>query len=187
MVRRGYYYFFCNIYKKSPNKELKKLIGLCVENLLNNLIESEGKGSYWESSVEKKLILGFSHGTSGILYALAIYEELFSVTKIKETIGAVTLFENQHRKNGVWFDTRGEKWIEQNTFYCNGLVGMLTHRYLMEGESPEELLYFARLKEELNKERVDSCLCHDFLGNMWLYRHFFIHHNIKSYAFLLDD
>ncbi|EOS7776837.1 hypothetical protein FDO53_RS04030, partial [Enterococcus hirae] len=99
----------------------------------------------WESSVEKKLILGFSHGTSGILYALAIYEELFSVTKIKETIGAVTLFENQHRKNGVWFDTRGEKWIEQNTFYCNGLVGMLTHRYLMEGESPEELLYFARL------------------------------------------
>ncbi|EMF0201790.1 type 2 lantipeptide synthetase LanM [Enterococcus hirae] len=183
----GLLLLFCNIYKKSPNKELKKLIGLCVENLLNNLIESEGKGSYWESSVEKKLILGFSHGTSGILYALAIYEELFSVTKIKETIGAVTLFENQHRKNGVWFDTRGEKWIEQNTFYCNGLVGMLTHRYLMEGESPEELLYFARLKEELNKERVDSCLCHGFLGNMWLYRHFFIHHNIKSYAFLLDD
>jgi type 2 lantibiotic biosynthesis protein LanM len=125
----------CNLYKVTKNKDVLEKAKLCAEHLLNNRSLSDTNHLVW-NTIDTH-ILGFSHGASGISYALF---ELYKYTQDKKHFDAAKIgidFENANycEKAKNWPDLRIfpelQKERKKKVFacqWCHGASGVALGR-----------------------------------------------------------
>lgn len=181
----GLLMLFCELYKKNPTEQNKNHIKQCVNHILDS-VKRDSRGCYWESHTERKPILGFAHGTSGILYSLLKAKKTIDGLFVDDVLEEVIRFEDHYKQGNEWLDIRSENHRVQNEFYCNGLSGMMISRAAYGDEHNVNLLADSLLKKEQTAIHQDSCLCHGLFGNMWLYRSIADRLNSSKYQKLVD-
>lgn len=153
--------------------EAQGLAQRCVEVLLAGVIPA-GEGIAWPGAGERPL-LGFSHGVSGIAWALWSYAMRTGDAAASETALRALAYErgeyDHHRGN--WLDYRYEKPGDQRT-WCHGAPGVGLARAAMLAIGPEseevvqDLRHALAATERYGRYRSHS-LCHGELGNLELF------------------
>lgn len=152
----------------------------CAEDILERAQSRDG-GLCWPSATVAgaPALLGFSHGASGIAWALLEASRIVQDSRYKRAATQAFNYERQH------YDARMRNWPDlRNThptqrsfaiFWCHGAPGMALARLrAMELGAPEELqreahaalattAAFVRLS--LGADRSDYSLCHGLCGN----------------------
>lgn len=183
----GVLLYFCNIYKKEKNNEYKKIIDKCTNHLLKTL-QSDDRGKYWLSSIKNKEVLGFSHGTTGILYSLSKANNITPIKGWLNLVKDVQKFENYYKDKNSWLDIRESPNNMQNEFYCNGLSGMVIGRSSTENiDKYGNLALSQNLDLTQTEINYDPCLCHGLLGNYWLYKQISDTTNLTEYNTIVTE
>ena len=166
-------------YKAFDDIECLDLATLCGDHLLDTA-QTETVGCSWLINGQEKALSGFSHGASGISYALTA---LYKITGNKSYFIAAKqgiAFENSlfSKKYGNWKDNRG--FVGDSTAYstsawCHGGAGILFSRLAMLPLLPkgsEEYIQFSAdikisiqgvVKQGFN---LNHSLCHGTVGNL---------------------
>ena len=112
---------------------------------------------------------GYSHGYTGVAYALAV---VYSRTKDHTLLDRIRLLirkENELLAGGNWTDEHKIGEVHQVS-WCHGSAGIALGRILIGnliGGSQDDLIYTAALKETKSDFWIEShCLCHGTLGNL---------------------
>lgn len=164
-----------NIYELSKDKELEELsIGIGQDIIKNIQIEKDA--AYWKKGGDNELMIaGFSHGLSGVTYALS---RLYKLAGYKEDISIIDNLihiENNYYNDDIenWIDLRREdnsSLDETPIHWCHGAAGIGLSRLkckdiINTSNDIEKALKIVRKKGLY----CDSdCLCHGNLGNMEL-------------------
>lgn len=163
-----------NMYKVFPEK---KYLEMAI-SIGDSLIEKQEKNGGWKGKTSANELAGFSHGASGISYALY---RLWHLTKEKKYCVSAKrgfLFENSlyDAQEGNWKDKRCFKDIQFGdnkkfmTSWCHGAAGILLSRVKCYDEMYlEEFLtkdIENAIKAIIRHGMFDNnCLCHGNLGN----------------------
>ena len=144
-----------------------------------NLIENQYQGGW--SSRDGEILSGFSHGISGIIFALSILNKENETTLYYQAIHNGLLFEDKMyvKKYKNWWDNRKEALKQEDdnskfmAAWCHGAPGILLARskmyHLRDSDQMEHLIIqdINRALEatELYGFSDNDCLCHGNLGN----------------------
>ncbi|CAD5903049.1 DUF4135 domain-containing protein [Carnobacterium maltaromaticum] len=104
------------------------------KNVVNKIIKSseigEDKTVTWGNGYT-----GFSHGNSGIIYALALFNENSPSDTIEATILKGLEYEKKCRNSTGWIDYRNKNIEEDFNSWCHGSLGIKLSRESMLQES----------------------------------------------------
>lgn len=164
-----------NIYKLNKDEELKNLSIEIGKDIIKN-IKIERGTAYWTKSGNYELMIaGFSHGISGVVYALS---KLYKLTAFKDDI---SIIEDLIKIENKYYDSKIENWVdlrienisnlnETPLHWCHGATGI--------GLSRLRCKEIADFSDDINKalETVvkkglyfdSDCLCHGNFGNIEL-------------------
>lgn len=165
------------IYKRESNTKILLLIEKIADILVSRSTTHKGY-KVWVSDIEQDEILnGFSHGQSGIAYALICAWGITGNVQYKTVALSSIDFEDTRIVNGNWIDfrnreTRKQKGIPDPVYWCHGAAGIGMVRYKVQ-EILQNNMYKkdCELSEQavLNFGAINSdCLCHGKLGNLEL-------------------
>ena len=156
------------------------------DELVENAVCHDNYCSWTSPNFPKQQnLLGFSHGTAGIAYALI---ELFNATgemNYKKIAGFAFNYEDYwyNKEKDNWPDFRGMKVsVNQKAktfnfpvFWCHGAPGiaisrLMAHKIFKAENYKVEALTALKITEEwtskmLDREQVNWCLCHGLSGN----------------------
>jgi type 2 lantibiotic biosynthesis protein LanM len=164
-----------NIYELSKDKELEELsIGIGQDIIKNIQIGKDA--AYWKKGGDNELMIaGFSHGLSGVTYALS---RLYKLTDYKENISIIDnliQIENNYYNDDIenWIDLRREdnsNLDETPIHWCHGAVGIglsrLRCKEIIDTSSDIDKALEVVRKKGLYRD--SDCLCHGNLGNIEL-------------------
>lgn len=146
----------------------------------NNLVKNQQEGGWYNKDAE--MLSGFSHGISGIMFALAILNKENDKWEYCRAINDGIICEDTMYVEGYnnWLDNRKEAQMqadEESKFmaaWCHGAPGILLARSKMYNLLPEELETKSLVWQDINQALVatekygfsdNDCLCHGNLGN----------------------
>ncbi len=117
------------LYAVSPDEVVLDRAITCGQHLLRARMESEAGYRTWPT-LEKKLLVGFSHGAAGIAYALL---RLYAITRDGEVLAAAQegmAYEDSMfvPEVGNWPDLRAEEQPAFMTSWCHGAPGIALGR-----------------------------------------------------------
>lgn len=168
---------FLNLYDITGAEKYLNMAKDMAGFLMNQAVPAaEGVG--WRNSGNGALLAGFSHGNSGILYALARLSSYTRDAQFLNMAWQAFLYERTLYKHemGGWLDLRSDEEIYVDDFkWCHGTGGILFSRILSEpyfhGKQKDVL------KADIRKLRADTPkislrkemgLCHGNFGNLIL-------------------
>lgn len=168
---------FLNLYDITGAEKYLNMAKDMAGFLMNQAVPAaEGVG--WKNSGNGALLAGFSHGNSGILYALARLSSYTRDAQFLNMAWRAFLYERTLYKHemGGWLDLRSDEEIYVDDFkWCHGTGGILFSRILSEpyfhGKQKDVL------KADIRKLRADTPkislrkemgLCHGNFGNLIL-------------------
>lgn len=151
------------------NNLVIETLDLVAKKILRNVKILNDNLVTWENE-----LTGFSHGNSGILYALSLYNSTKQSDIISNLINSALKFETKYKYNSGWFDLREKnKKVDMNA-WCHGAPGILYSRKSMVNfrfvnEKTKEIINDDILlgNKLLNNffEIQDFSLCHGLAGN----------------------
>jgi type 2 lantibiotic biosynthesis protein LanM len=151
------------LYKLNNNKDVLDYAIKCGDYLLSNK-HYENDGIAWRNNYSEKPLSGFSHGSTGIAYALY---KLYYYSSQEEYLHAAKLTLNYEdtlylESLGNWLDVRNNEGNCAD-FWCHGAPGILLGRALMDISDNSKIE--AALKRTLNLDfGNDHSLCHGDAG-----------------------
>lgn len=112
------------LHKVLPDPSILELATICGNHLLNNRIVSRSGFRTWET-LNKRLFTGFSHGCSGITYALSKLYQVTDNTEFREGAKEGIAYERSvfDPKIGNWPDFRGASAYQNPSFVCSWCHG----------------------------------------------------------------
>lgn len=168
------------LYKLTKDNQYYDMACNAGEVLLKGqIISGEDKGG-WKGAGTEKALSGFSHGTAGIVYALARLWEITGKQELLESIKLGLEFESRlyNEKAENWVDRRERteeelaKYSSFMTAWCHGAAGILLGRTKIYHAMPEEYKKIIRRDIDIALNTVgktgfntNDCLCHGNLGN----------------------
>ena len=164
-----------NLYNVEKSEVVKKAAEVVKNTIVNKAITKD-QHLYWEADHNRNLTLsGFSHGITGICYALSEY-----VTKVNHDTSLISVIqqallyedrfydESQH----AWKDNRENYSTHSAPLWCHGSAGILLGRGKIKDNLGNEV-EVNYLEESLqntlhsgNKHNQGYSLCHGTLGNL---------------------
>lgn len=147
----------------------------CAKHLLKSAKYFD-TGIAWIIPNEPLPLVGFAHGSAGIISALSCVlktkkSDASLFESINEALHEATLFLNQLlTKNGAWFDYRGGEATSLNRSWCNGMPGVL--RGLLEVDDwwtklirTEAVVLFEQIRNSIGSTDVHRFCCGE-MGNI---------------------
>lgn len=169
------------LYKKYKLVFLKQTADMVYKRLISQAHFKDDDLIYWKFDINKSYgLTGFSHGQTGICYALSEYyqiieNDLEKKKKILHYIERALHYEDEYydplKEN--WYDNRqGENFSFSDPFWCHGAAGILLGRVKIQ-ENLDIDLRVKYISEALtttielgNKHTKGNSLCHGSLGNL---------------------
>ena len=156
------------LYQVQPTEEILQQAIACGQHLLERRVESESGHRAWITG-KQTMLTGFSHGASGIAYALA---RLFEVTQ-KEEFLAAALESNAYEasvfipEQNNWPDFRyppTKKGYSCWNSWCHGAVGIGMARVAELNILPADTIQSdidvaIKTTKEYQTERIDQLCC----------------------------
>lgn len=163
-----------NIYKLSKDKELEELSIEIGQDIIKN-IQIEKVAAYWKKGGDNELMIaGFSHGLSGVTYALSRLYKLTGYKKDISIIDNLIQIENNYYNDDIknWIDLRREDSSLDETpiHWCHGATGIGLSRLkckdiINTSNDIDKALNIVRKK---GLYCGSDCLCHGSLENVEL-------------------
>ena len=167
----------CSVYEVLTQNDLVHLLAYRVFDLKNSS-ESFEEGIGWKSGMKSKRdwLSGFSHGLSGIAYALARYYSFVQESWLIDLIASALKLEDSSfcHRNQNWEDLRiiGDTDSQQKFMHawCHGFPGILLARSKIKawtGISPSSIVqeFTSSLITKLSAfSPMDFSLCHGQMG-----------------------
>lgn len=163
------------IYNLSKDKEIESLSIKIGKDIIDN-IKIEQESAYWVKNGQKELMIaGFSHGISGLVYALSKLYKLTSFIDKISIIEDLINIENKYYddKVGNWIDLREENTSNSNKMplhWCHGATGIglsrLRCKDMVDCSQDIDRALEIVIKKGLYFD--SDCLCHGNFGNMEL-------------------
>lgn len=139
----------------------------CGHHLLKNCVASNAGFKAWET-LEGKLLTGFSHGATGIAYALLRLYKTTQESVFLEAAQEAIAYEHSvfSTEAGNWPDFRGEK-PSFMTSWCHGAPGIALARLgslsvLDTCEIRQEIEVALKTTQQANLQGVDRLCCGNF-------------------------
>lgn len=168
----------CLLYKKYTDPLMKDAADMAYEKIKAKVKRKEDL-CYWEFDSKKEIALtGFSHGQTGIGYALSEYYSIECVeatrNEIECLIEGALRFEDQYydSERMSWADNRKESLSFSDPFWCHGASGILLGRVKIKehlGSTISIKHIDNALKNTIRngqKHNKGNSLCHGTLGNV---------------------
>ena len=146
-----------------------------VRHLLDHAVETDDGDLAWETGNDHVRLGGFSHGATGIGWALAKAGAVLNDSTIAHAARAAlrfdeSLFDMSRRR---WLDARPES-LERGRFYpahwCHGAAGIAMARVSAAVSLDDDTLYdqaaFGAQETAAGPLPADDSLCHGALGNL---------------------
>lgn len=113
------------LYTEKPKESLLTKIQLCANHLLKSR-KLNHLGQYTWEFQNDKFLLGFSHGSSGILFALSKLANIFPSKNLSNAIREILEYENSEysKRDNNWPDYRFEKVNMNAVGWCHGATGV---------------------------------------------------------------
>lgn len=166
-----------NLYDITGTEKYLEMAKQAAELLISRAVPAE-EGIGWKNSGNGALLAGFSHGNSGIMYALTRLSSYINDERYLDI--AYQAFEYEKTlyrpENGGWMDLRSDEETYVSDFkWCHGTGGILLSRILCEpyfdGNRKNTLQEdIERLRKDMTDIplRKEMGLCHGNLGNFIL-------------------
>lgn len=152
---------------KSDRKN-KLLIKVCVEDILNKRRKNKDGTCAWEYQTSKCLI-GFSHGSSGIISCLSKAIDSLQKNRLEKIINKTLCFEasNYSKRFNNWADHRFDKVLWDSVSWCHGAAGvgfsrLVLLRFLKNKRLKTELENAVRKTREVGIGYIDTVCCGNF-------------------------
>lgn len=141
------------------------------------LVKNQKEGGWYNR--DEEMLTGFSHGISGIVFALAILNSENDKQEYRSAIDCGIFCEDTMYVENYnnWLDNRKEAQKQESKFmaaWCHGAPGILLARSKIYNLMPEESAAKPLVLQDINKALVatekygfsdNDCLCHGNLGN----------------------
>lgn len=165
------------LYKKTLRKDMLNFAIKCGEHLLEHVISKSVTYGWYTISSDNTILAGFSHGNSGIAWAMM---ELFGVTqnqKYKQCAERAINYENTlyNAEDNNWVDLRNrenriKKEFPEPVNWCHGAPGIGLSRIACKKISPDSIIDID-IKNAIAKTIKEGfggsdCLCHGSFGNL---------------------
>lgn len=151
-----------------------------AEDLIRNSQKQDIGGIAWKIKETNLPLSGFSHGNSGIVYALIKLLEEEKSQKYLEVIKEAITYEDLLYSDQInnWFDLRkdfNEKDKMDSVSWCHGAAGILISRLEVLKINYEEVLNDSIIDIDIKRAydkivntplRKGLCLCHGNFGNV---------------------
>lgn len=166
---------FKNIYEQTNNEEVLKAAILCGNHLIEKATPEGNKGGVGWRGVDENALSGFSHGSAGIIWALAELYDLTKDTRFLETLKCGLIYERELFVNDKWQDMRAGA-RPAAAAWCHGAPGITLGRLLLkELEINDPLLdeeickgIYATVQQGFGR---NHSLCHGDFGNLEIIRY----------------
>ncbi len=134
-----------------PEIDVKNQLTHCVESILQNPT----------LAFSQNPLVGFSHGVSGVIWALEQYQYHYANPEVKKWIVQAREYEKNYfdSERGNWLDLRTNDFM---TAWCHGAAGIALLR-LDSASGAVDTALATTLREGFHG---GSCLCHGDLGNL---------------------
>ncbi|MDZ5606021.1 type 2 lanthipeptide synthetase LanM family protein [Bacillus pseudomycoides] len=166
------------LYKKYKLDFFKNTANAVFQQLVNKAHNQEGL-LFWKFDTSKPYgLTGFSHGQTGICYAMSEYYTIMTseseekngvLNTIQSALSYEDQFYNPDQKN--WRDNRNGKFYS-DPFWCHGAAGILLGRVKIQQNLGNDF-NINYIKEALlttlnlgSKHKKGNSLCHGTLGNI---------------------
>jgi type 2 lantibiotic biosynthesis protein LanM len=165
------------LYKTHKLPLLKKTAYLVYRSLLSKA-KRENNQLYWEADSFKDTVLtGFSHGLTGICYALSEFSLIASTETKKDIVNVITkalryedkFFDHDKRD---WKDNRQNNMTFSSPFWCHGATGILLGRLKIK-QNMGTMCSVNYINDALSTtlkygddHTQGNSLCHGTLGNL---------------------
>jgi len=163
--------FLCDFLPYSKDKNtIEECIVVLKDKIYQSAIKTE-KGIFWPVFKFEKLI-GFSHGSSGIIYALSKYVNHSDDIKLKEIILDAINFNQTYfsQTTSNWIDLRYHDNRYLNASWCHGLTGMVISYINISQNinvSMDNINWDLVAKQIIQLGlKNNHCLCHGMFGNL---------------------
>lgn len=158
-----------NLYSYKSEMYIKNYIDLCMSKIMNGVVYENNKAIGWKMD-NANILTGFSHGGSGIVYALAKWIDMFAsqsseVEQVKKVIQEVNSYEDTQKVQGNYIDRREEEYISIPYAWCHGAPGILLSR-LYTSNNDNDQLYILIEDIKANGFGRNQSLCHGDFGNL---------------------
>ncbi|MFE4712821.1 type 2 lanthipeptide synthetase LanM family protein [Paenibacillus sp. NPDC056722] len=164
-----------NIYRATGMKEVEEAAHIVYAVICEN-IQKDTLGYYWSSDiVDNRILSGFSHGITGICYALSefntICEDKYELPGLIESALRYedTLFDNVMKS---WRDNRTDGKQFSSPLWCHGSAGILLGRAKINQNMGNRIQvdYLEEALDETLKNgdyhNQGNSLCHGTMGNL---------------------
>ncbi|SFQ22743.1 type 2 lanthipeptide synthetase LanM family protein [Salibacterium halotolerans] len=166
------------LYKKHKIISAKKAADLVFQSLTARASVQEDT-MYWadKQAFNNNVLAGFSHGLTGICFALSEYAAVSSI-KTKEQVSDVInralryedILFNEERDD--WIDNRKDYTAYSHPFWCHGAAGILLGRVLIQ-QNMGSACQVNHIDDALTTtiqngadHKQGNSLCHGLLGNL---------------------
>lgn len=160
----GFLSVLIDLYRLTSRVVLKENCTDITKRIIKNAYSDDSDTGIWWT----RKLTGFSHGNSGIIYALNKYNKYINEISVDKYINSALLFERNFKNNNGWKDLRNNEINEDTNTWCNGSPGILITRYELMKDLEEKVLedyLLAYSNVEFNSDGLDYNLCHGLLGN----------------------
>jgi type 2 lantibiotic biosynthesis protein LanM len=167
------------LYRHYPDAALREVTAICAERLHDGAVR-EGDAASWPIEEGRAALTGFSHGASGIAWALLEAAEVLGEDLLRHDALAAFEFERRYfaPEHGTWEDLReedvaGTAEARLRARWCHGAGGiglarLLAMRHLDDPRIVDEARTALRATEKLGFGATHS-LCHGDFGNLELF------------------
>ncbi|MFD2655626.1 type 2 lanthipeptide synthetase LanM family protein [Gracilibacillus thailandensis] len=168
------------LYQKYKLEFLKQTADIVYKQLISKAY-SKGDMIYWKFDINKQHgLTGFSHGQTGVCYALSEYYKIIENDSKKRKnilhfIKQALNYEDEYYDpiEGNWYDNRQSRaFTFSDPFWCHGAAGILLGRIKIQ-HNLKNNLKVRYIREALsttirlgNRHTKGNSLCHGTLGNL---------------------
>lgn len=162
----------CRMYQLEPRKTVYSSIKTLTDIIITHSILINDTSITWE-----KKYTGFAHGNSGILYSLALSNEIFFSKNIALIIHKAIVYEQEQKIPSGWRDFRNNDKDEEIDFnsWCHGATGIYMVRKALLQEAKripsctvklihDDVVHYTKSRE-FSKINYHKSLCHGVYGN----------------------
>lgn len=139
------------LFEFKKDSSVRSMLNDCYKELIESGYE-KGNFTAWSYQMNKKLV-GFSHGSSGILYAIARYCQLFREEKCIEVLSDILKFETKQFNKDYcnWPDSRFSEVSFDAVSWCHGAIGIGMSRLDLIGDLDLGILTRQDIKNSIKK------------------------------------
>lgn len=170
----GIIHLLLNAYQISGDTEFLKIANLYGEHLLMHAHHLDEKHVAWKDPVNQKYLGGFSHGTSGIAWALLRLSDIIRGSEYKEIAYKALQYDRSlfDKKHGNWKDIREEE-VNYCHQWCHGSSGIGLSRILMKNFDGnlhvDDEIHLALNNIKSYGFKNNDTLCHGNMGDTELF------------------